>query len=192
MHLIFNKMSVDELLDAVSLKKKAVTRRSENSLSYLIDRPMEQSECIRLGTAMESALSQITEQKTTKNLKNIKPPNKKGKKEKDILFEDLDQIIIWYFEAKSNIELDTEKLAVTVKKIKELKKDNNYAGGLLALRWLSKKDIPENLAKKYKDLGDDEIYGVNDYFNAVDVPYNFKDYDEYKKFVNGILAKITQ
>lgn len=185
-------MSVDELLDTVSLKKKAVTRRSKNSLSYLIDRPMEQSECIRLGTAMEFALSQITEQKTTKNLKNIKPPNKKGKKEKDILFEDLDQIIIWYFEAKSNIELDTEKLAVTVKKIKELKKDNNYAGGLLALRWLSKKDIPENLAKKYKDLGDDEIYGVNDYFNAVDVPYNFKDYDEYKKFVNGILAKITQ
>ena len=180
-------MNVDELLEMVSLKSQPVKGRSENSLSYLRDRPMEQSECIRLGTAMENALTQITEKNT--KFENIKPKNERGQKEKDILFKNLVQNIIWYFELKSNIELDTEKLPETVKKIKE---DNNYSGGLVSVRWLSKNDIPKNLRKRYKDLGDDEIYGVNDYFDAVGVPYKFEDYDEYKKFVNGILDKITQ
>lgn len=180
--------TIKNLLDIITLTKKPKKGRDVNSFSYLIDREITQSEAIRLGSAMESSMNQITE-KMSKH-KNIKEKNKKGKKETDILFKDSNVNITWYFELKSNINLDTEKAPATAEKIKKIKKDNNYNGGLLCLRWLSRNDIPKILRNKFINLDDEEIYGINDYFEVLGIDYKFSNYDEYKQFVNGVMDKI--
>ena len=93
---------------------KSNKKKDINSLSYLIKRELSQSDCIKLGTGLEKILYDIVLQYT--KLKDIKPKNKKGKKEKDHLFCDEDNNIIIYSELKSNINLDTEKSKSTYQK----------------------------------------------------------------------------
>jgi len=164
------------------------TSKSESSFNYLFNRKVDQGVSIAMGSAMEQSITQITEKLS--KLENIKEKNKKGVKEKDILFKDPVTNTVWYFESKTNLNLDTEKAPATSKKIKEIKLENDYKGGLLALRWLSRDDIPKAIRNKFKDLDYDEIYGMNDYLNVVGVEQKFIDYDDYKCFVNTILDKI--
>jgi hypothetical protein len=56
-----------------------------------------------------------------RSLKDIRPANKKGDKEKDHLFVDEDKKIIYYAELKSNLNLDTEKSKKTEAKVVKIK-----------------------------------------------------------------------
>mgnify|MGYP005734534329 CR=1 FL=1 len=58
--------------------------KDRNSLSYLINKPMSQSDCIKLGIGVEKITTDIILHKT--NYENIKQRNIKGKKETDHLF----------------------------------------------------------------------------------------------------------
>ena len=80
----------------------------------MIKRELSQSDCIKLGNGLEKIFYDIVLQYT--KLKDIKPKNKKGKKEKDHLFCDETNKIIYYAEFKSNINLDTEKSKSTYQK----------------------------------------------------------------------------
>lgn len=77
------------------------------SLSYLSEKKLSQSDCIKLGNAIEKILSDLIIKKT--NLVNIKEKNKKNYKEKDHLFKDEKNKIIYYAELKGNLNLDSEK-----------------------------------------------------------------------------------
>lgn len=69
------------VINCKSNKKKDV-----DSLSSLINRNLSQSDCIKLGNGVEKVLNDIVLKYT--NLKDIKPKNSKGKKEKDHLLRD--------------------------------------------------------------------------------------------------------
>jgi hypothetical protein len=140
--------------DSISNNKKDVT-----SLSYLVDVKISQSDCIKLGIALEKVLEDIINSKT--DLIDIKPKNSKGKKERDHLFKDEDKKIIYYSEIKSNLNLDTEKSKQTLTKCNSIKKElekeypeykiNVY---LVCGRYYSNTKIHKNILQRYNDCKD--------------------------------------
>lgn len=165
--------------------------REDNSLSYLIKKNLSQSECIKLGIAIENILKDII-LKENSFLINIKPKNKKGEKEKDHLFIDNKNKIIYYAELKANLNLDTEKSKSTINKCIEIEQNlqKNYEDYeikmfLVGLRYYDKSIIPQNIKKKYK-LIENNIIGINNYFIFLNVKYIFKDETHYTIFLNYI------
>jgi hypothetical protein len=162
-----------------------------NSLSYLICRELSQSDCIKLGTGIEKVLKDIIIDKN-KQLENIKPKNSKGQKEKDHLFKDEKNKIIYYAELKSNLNLDTEKCKSTSDKceliLDELKTefvDYEIKMFLIGIRYYDKKIIPKIIINKYKNIHNN-VVGINDYLQELNAGIQF-DENEYKEFLN-ILA----
>jgi hypothetical protein len=162
-----------------------------NSLSYLICRELSQSDCIKLGTGIEKVLKDIILDKN-KQLENIKPKNSKGQKEKDHLFKDEKNKIIYYAELKSNLNLDTEKCKSTSDKceliLDELKTefvDYEIKMFLIGIRYYDKKIIPKIIMNKYKNIHNN-VVGINDYLQELNAGIQF-DENDYKEFLN-ILA----
>jgi len=170
---------------STSNKKKDV-----NSLSYLIDRIMSQSDCIKLGIACENVFTDFILKYSS--LVSIKKENKLGKKETDHLFIDNDKKIIYYAELKGNLNLDTEKSKSTYNKcldiVKELEQE--YEGYeikwcLLGLRVLDYKDIPSTTQKKYT-LIKSNLFGINQYLEMLNIDYVYTE-ENYKLFLNTIV-----
>ena len=177
----------DYVFSCVSNKKK-----DYNSLSYLIEKDLSQSDCIKLGIGIEKVFKDIIISRNT-NLENIKPINKKGQKEKDHLFKDETTKTIYYAEIKSNLNLDTEKCKSTSDKcvsiLEELKiqfPDYEIKMFLIGLRYFDKKIIPKIVMNKYKII-QENVVGINDYFEQLHIGMKFADENEYKGFLN-ILA----
>lgn len=176
-------------LDYIKKCKKNKKCKNTNSLSYLIDIKLTQSECIKMGIALEKYLAHIIENYT--NFSNIKEKNTKGKKEKDHLFINEKEKLIIYAEIKSNLDLDTEKAPKTVSKcleiVEELKgkyKDYEIKWCLLGARYYNKKKIPKNIIKKYNSI-QDNLFGVNDYFELCNIKFKFT-FRTYKELINDI------
>tara|TARA_B100001115_G_scaffold50809_1_gene37585 strand:+ start:675 stop:1502 length:828 start_codon:yes stop_codon:yes gene_type:complete len=168
---------------------KTNQKKDPSSLSYLIDRPLSQSDCIKLGTAIEKVVSDIITKYT--NYQNIKQKNAKGKKEKDHLFKDDKNKIIYYAELKGNLNLDTEKSTSTYNKclkivedLKEKFPEYNIKWCLLGLRYLDYNNIPNNIKKKYEIIKDN-LFGINQYLDYLNINYEFTQ-DIYKQFLNDI------
>ena len=180
-HLITN---CEYIANSTSTKKKDIS-----SLSYLIDIEMSQSECIRLGIGCEKLISVLIMKYA--NVINIKKKNEKDKKEKDHLFMDRDNKVIYYAEIKSNINLDTEKLKVTYKKcqdivleLKEEYPEYEIKWCLVALRYLEYDNIPNTIKSKYSNISEN-LYGINDYLKLLDIHLIFTQ-EIYKTFLNNI------
>jgi hypothetical protein len=176
---------------------KVNKEREENSLSYLISKELSQSECIRLGTAIEKLLVDIILDKNP-DLINIKSKNEKGKKEKDNLFCNEKLKVIYYAEIKSNLNLDTEKSVSTINKcidiqneLKEIYPNYEIKMFLVGIRYFDKAIIPTNISKKYSKISDN-LVGVNNYFSSLDIKFNFKDENTYKKVLNYISDKMFE
>lgn len=184
----------DVINNCVYLKNCSSNKNKDiNSLSYLIDRDMSQSECIKLGIGIENVLSDLILKYT--NLKNIKLKNSKGKKETDHLFCDEEKKIIYYSELKSNINLDTEKSKSTINKcisivfdIKNTYPDYEIKWCLLALRYTDNKCIPHTLKRKYETINSN-LYGINEYLDILNIDLYFNEND-YKIFLNKIAEKM--
>ena len=185
------KILKEEVPNCDYIKKCKTNKKcnNTNSLSNLIDIKLSQSECIKMGNALEKYLAQIIEKYT--NFSNIKEKNKKGKKEKDHLFINEKEKIIVYAEIKSNLDLDTEKAPATVSKcleiVEELKEkytDYEIKWCLLGTRYYNKKEIPKNIIKKYKSI-QDNLFGVNDYFELYNIKFKFT-VRTYKGLINFI------
>jgi len=180
-HLITN---CEYIANSTCTKKKDIS-----SLSYLIDIEMSQSECIRLGIGCEKLISDLIMKYA--NVINIKKKNEKDKKEKDHLFMDRDNKVIYYAEIKSNINLDTEKLKVTYKKcqdivleLKEEYPEYEIKWCLVALRYLEYDNIPNTIKSKYSNISEN-LYGINDYLKLLDIHLIFTQ-ERYKTFLNNI------
>lgn len=161
----------------------------ENSLCYLIDRDMSQSDKIKLGNGCEKVLCDYILKVTV--LKNIKKKNKKGEKERDHLFMDEKNKIIYYAELKANLNLDTEKSKATYNKclniVQELKKEYNkyeIKWCLVGLRYLHYGDIPETINKKYNIIKDN-LFGINQYLEFLNTKIIFNE-NNYKEFLNSL------
>lgn len=164
-----------------------------NSLSYLINRDLSQSDCIKLGTGSEKVLIDII-LKNNQNLENIKPKNKKGKKEKDHLFMDNLTKTIYYAEIKSNLNLDTEKCKSTRDKcmqiLDELKNeypDYTIKMFLVGIRYFKKSIIPKVIFDKYECINANvvaNVVGVNEYLNEMNTNIQFDSLEMYSEFLN--------
>ena len=172
------------IISCFSNKKKDIS-----SLSYLITRDLSQSDCIKLGNGVEKLLVDLVSQNT--EVKNIKPKNKKGAKEKDHLFCDENTKTIYYAELKANINLDTEKSKATymkcldiVEKLKKEYPDYSIKWCLLGYRYLNYSDISTTIQKKYKCI-DTNLYGINQYLTMLNIDLQFTN-EEYKEFLNNI------
>ena len=173
-------------------------KKDFNSLSYLIDKDkkLSQSDCIKMGHGIENVFTDIILSKSGKKLTNIKRKNTKGKKETDHLFLDEENKTIYYAELKSNLNLDTEKCKSTSEKCILIEKELNeiYDGYnvnmyLLGLRYYEKSLIPKTISKKYENIHTNVI-GVNEYFDLLNIDYQFKDEEEYKQFLNFMAFKL--
>jgi oligoendopeptidase F len=175
--------------ECVSNKKK-----DENSLSYLVDSiPLSQSDCIKLGTGFEKLLADIVMQNTT--LVNIKTKNEKGVKEKDHLFMDTENKVIYYAELKANLNLDTEKSKSTYQKcqhiVEELHNaypDYDLRWCLLGYRYTNKEKMSKVINTKYKEISEN-VFGINEYLQMVGVAHVFTE-EKYKEFINRIAVSM--
>jgi len=163
-----------------------------NSLSYLIDYELSQSDCIKIG--IENILKDFILENT--NLKNIKTKNKKGIKEKDHLFMDINKKIIYYAEIKSNLNLDTEKSKQTYKKCLDIKKelqeeykDYEIKMFLVGVRYYEKIIIPKTILKKYKEINNN-LCGINEYFKYLSIKFKIFNEKDYKKILNYLVKKM--
>ncbi len=174
--------------ESISNKKKDVC-----SLSYLVEREMSQSECIKLGIAYEKVFCDLVVESSS--YKNIKKKNKKGQKEKDHLFIDETNKCIYYAEFKGNINLDTEKSKATYEKCQTIVEQliKEYDGFevkwcLVNFRFLHSDEIPINIKKKYVEI-EKNLFGVNQYLDMLNIKILFSE-TSHHKFINSITNKM--
>lgn len=189
---------IDELNDIIKKNLyvsscKSNKKKDFNSMSFLIDMKLSQSDCIKLGNGTEKVFSDIIEKQT--KLENIKPKNKSGVKEKDHLFKDNSKKIIYYAELKSNLNLDTEKYRSTIHKCEEIVKnlkntheDYEIKWCLVGTRYINSESIPKNIKKKYSDI-QNNLCGINNYFETLNVKIKFTE-EEYCSFLNNIAREM--
>jgi hypothetical protein len=170
-------------------KLKINIKEDKNSLQFLINTKLTQSEKIKLGIKLEELINNIIKKHTQwKFVKKIV-----DKREADSLFELNDTII--YAEFKCNLNLDTEKSKSTIEKcnfiannLKIQYEKYKVIFKLVSLRYLEKKDIPKNIIYKFKSINDN-ICGINEFLKLYNLPI-FKNYEIYSIFLNKLCIKI--
>ena len=175
-------------------KKQTKNNIDKNTLKYLIKEiNPSQQEMIKLGIILEKILNDIIINKS--KLINNKNKNKKGIKEKDHLFFDNEHFIIYYAEIKSNLNLDTEKTNSTIDKIIQIEEELQIKypqyiikSFLVNIRYLKKDEIPLNIINKFHTINT-KIYGLNDYFNELNLNIKF-NYDLLKKIMILLINKL--
>lgn len=198
--LIYQELNyTDKLIDIFNKNKNKYgnmkdTGKDFNSISYLINKQLSQSQCIKFGIIMEKLLLDIILE-YNHNLKNIKQKIKNGNREKDHLLIDDKNMIIYYAEIKSNINLDTEKSKETSNKCidiyNELKnmyneyKINMY---LVGIRYYTKDIIPKIILNKYNNIKE-HVIGINEYLYNLNCDIKF-DNDSYQIFINKIVDEL--
>ena len=180
----------DYVFSCVSNKKK-----DYNSLSYLIEKDLSQSDCIKLGIGIEKVFKDIIISRNT-NLENIKPINKKVQKEKDHLFKDETTKTIYYAEIKSKLNLDNEKCKSTSYKCLQIKEelkrefpDYEIKMFLVGIRYYEKTIIPKIINNKYLSITDN-LFGINDYLSIMNSNIKFENEKMYINFLNYLASKM--
>jgi len=179
------------IIDNNKYVKECISNKSKdfNSLSSLVDMNLSQSDCIKFGNGMEKILNDVI---ITKNLqlKNIKPVNKKGKKERDHLFKNEVIKTIYYAEIKSNLNLDTEKCKSTSDKCLQIYEelrleypDYFIKMYLVGTRYYDKTIIPKIIKNKYLSI-EENVVGVNEYLTELGTNFIFETEILYKEFLN--------
>jgi len=167
-------------------------KKDPNSLSSIVNRNLSQSDCIKLGTGIEKLLVDLILQKSEHSeLKNIKPKNEKGAKERDHLFINETEKIVYYAELKANLNLDTEKSKSTYTKcqfiVDELKNqypDYTIKWCLLGCRYIHYDNIPVIISKRYTAI-QENLFGINQYLQLMNVNIQFTE-ETYTEFVNNV------
>jgi hypothetical protein len=187
----------NRIIDKNSYVKNCISNKSKNkySISFLIDRKLSQSDSIKIGYGLENILKDFILSEN-KNLKDITYPKNKNKKQRDHLFIDNNNKIIYYAELKSNLYLDTEKTIATIEKCKSITVElqNEYPEFEIKMflvnnRYFSKSIIPKLIFKKFYKI-QDNIVGINEYLLQLNIELSFKDENHYKKMLNYLVDKM--
>ena len=169
--------SVKYIIECKSNKKRDAT-----SLSSIVRRDMSQSDCIKLGHAVENYARELLIFYGT--FKDIKEKNKKGIKEKDMLFEK--ENTINYTEVKVNGNLDTEKAPATLSKMSTIKRELEHSGKevnayLLCCRYINRESMPKEIIKKYGTI----VIGLNEWLENHQIKYKFTE-ESHIELINKI------
>jgi len=141
-----------------------------------------------VGIALEKIIKEIIKNKS--KLEDIKPIKiKLGEREKDHLFKNSEEKIIYYAELKSNLNLDTEKSKSTINKINDIRnelekehRDYKIKSYLVGLRYINKEIIPKYIKNKYVEE-DLELIGINDYLLELGIKYKIENEEKYKEIL---------
>ena len=167
-----------------------LTYTKPGSISYLLygEKPSEQSINIKLGRLGEYLSKELI--KTNNNLElltcGVQKINNK-KKDVDLIFKNKSDKIIYYFELKGNIELDTEKLPATITKCKEIENsltttytDYNINCGILNWSVVNRSELTAGLSniKTFENNGI-KIYHMDDFLKIIEIIWNKDDYYSY-------------
>lgn len=178
----------------VNAQHNKVTR-NDSSMSSLIQYKLSQSQCIRIGNALEKILHYWIEHEQDVPWNRLATPVKKNEHQQDILMVHKNNQEVIYAEIKANIELDTEKVSKTIMKVRNV---HHILGAkhptckvhsfLISGRYLTYDDIPQDLVRRYASLYDEGIHllGINDFLSRVGISYQFSGYEEYRHFWTGI------
>ncbi len=179
------------------VKTKSDKKKDPLSLSFLVGIPMSHSDAVKLGYAVEDIIRDMVIDLNS-DIKNIKTHNSKGKKERDLLFENPVTKQIFYAEVKSNLNLDTEKKIATREKCLLIQQElsleypeHQIHSYLLNTRYLTIDDIPFRIKNKYSVIKQN-ICGINDYFKYLNVNMHFDSYDEYKEFLRDTFNEMVR
>lgn len=177
-------------------KNPAITEDSIKSLlrKDTLDK-WTQSLSIKLGNALEKLCHDIIF-KTSRHRESIQDYCPKGmkKRQRDICILDNKYKRLVTLEIKSNLNLDSEKMKITTKKV--LKDDyfEKVESSILSVKYLRGHDIPKRILGKYPGV---RVLGMNDLLDMFDCDMNMFDSDldlsnnrfteeEYKDWVNEI------
>lgn len=174
---------------------KANKKKDKDSFSFLVDAiVLSQSDCIKLGTGFEKLISD-TILRFRPELISIKPKNAKGKKEKDHLFLDKGNKIVYYAELKANLNLDTEKSKSTYIKCLQIAEElrNEFdeyeiRWCLLGYRYTEQSEMSKVIISKY-DAIRSNVFGINEYFEMMGIQFKFGG-DDYKTYVNNVAIEM--
>jgi hypothetical protein len=179
---------------------KITTYTKPGSIEYLVHgpRPSNKSINIKLGRLGEFLSKELI--KLISNLElmtcGIQKINNK-KKDVDLIFKDNNSLIIYYYELKGNIELDTEKLPATINKCKEIENSlketyPDYKINCAILNWsvYDRKKLTSGLSNiKAFENGGIKIHHMEDFFNIINICLSEED---YYSFFREIGTKIDE
>jgi hypothetical protein len=168
------------------------TTRDNASISSLIDRHLSQSDCIKIGIAIEDVLRLFIKTYIAR-VKDIKEKNTKDKKEKDHLFIDEENKVVYYAEIKANLNLDTEKYHATINKCKYIHEelttkypDHTINMYLVGARYLHASEMSSAIHKKYSDI-QSSLIGVNDYLMNLGYTGEILSFSLYRELLNKMV-----
>jgi hypothetical protein len=172
-------------------KQQKCGKKDINSMKFLIDKNLTQSQSIRLGNELENLFrDHILNQSLLRSL------NRKCKnKECDHIFMDNANNTIYYAELKCNLNLDTEKSVSTYKKCQQITNELrimypncDVCMYLVSLRYHRKELIPNNIQNKYRCI-DTNLCGISEYLIHLGLN-GFENETEYKEFINEFVELI--
>lgn len=167
-----------------------LTYTKPGSISHLLygEKPSEQSIYIKLGRLGEYLMKELIKVNPELELLNcgIQPINGK-QKDVDLIFKDKHCQILYYFELKGNIELDTEKLPATIHKCKEIEAslkttylDYTIQTGILNWSVFNRKILTAGLSNiKTFECGGIKIYHMEDFLHIIHLFWDETDYYHY-------------
>lgn len=180
----------DRTLRYFRLRKPRKPVDGFESIKSLIEFPITQSQSIRLGKVAEDILRlEINE---TSDWEDIKPPNLKGKKERDHLFRHRLTEVIKYVESKANLQLDTEKKNETVDKIMKIAHIEGTDPILLALRHYSHETLRHSSYADYFKSNGIIVLPVNEYMKMYGIKCPFGSEREYVRWLNLIATELVK
>lgn len=174
---------VDKLL------KSDITFTTQGSISYLLHgkKPSEQSINIKIGKLGEFISKELIKSNPKLELLDcgIRKINNK-QKDVDLIFKDEANKIIYYFELKGNIQLDTEKLPATINKCKEIENSlkNQYSEYTIVCRILNwsiynRKNLTAGISNIKTFEKQIKIDHMEDFLNIINIVWKEEDYYLY-------------
>jgi len=141
------------------LKKK----KNTGSMTEIMGLPSSQSIAIKMGNVLEEAYNKFVDEKAQSIRKELQ---KQVPHQIDIAF--IFGNIVYYFESKANLNLDTEKSKVTIDKVKEIEKKLKelYPSYRVVAKCLSSRYRTGKETKNVKTniIPLESIYGYKEFF----------------------------
>ncbi len=174
-------------------KRPKKTQENFESINTLVNISISQSQSIRIGTSIEDLLRVYIS--SVSHWNDVKPPNAKGKKERDHLFSrthDNGKTEKIYSELKSNLQLDSEKRIKTAEKVKAIMKEEKCDGYITALRHFSLDTLNRSKHTNFYTEREVEVISVQEYFDVLNIACPFENEEAYKKWVRFIVDRLIE
>ena len=194
--------AIKELFDnhmTEQILQKPINHTQPGSISYLLfgDKPSDQSISIKFGHMGEYLSKELIKANPTLELLTcgIQKINNKNK-DVDLIWKDDLVTTIHYFELKSNIELDTEKLPATINKCKEIKSSleidyPNYIINCGILNWsvYNRQQLTSGLSNiHYFEKAGIKIDHMECFLALINITWTAEDYYSYFRELGDLIT----